>query len=127
MDCIAALAYLSTTGSDGIMCRPQFISLDENKGLPYLFLEKSRHPCLSNITRTFVPNDVVIGDNNKTSIVITGPNMGGKSTLLRQTCVCVIMAQMGCYVPAEKCILTPVDRIFTRIGARDKYFFKIIF
>ena len=45
--------------------------------------------------------------------------MGGKSTLLRQTAVVTIMAQLGCYVPAEKCRLTPVDRIFTRMGARD--------
>jgi DNA mismatch repair ATPase MutS len=75
---------------------------------------------MSNLTRNFVPNDIVIGENNKTSIVITGPNMGGKSTLLRQTSICVIMAQMGSYVPAESCELTMVDRIFTRIGARDK-------
>ena len=46
--------------------------------------------------------------------------MGGKSTLLRQTCIGVILAQIGCYVPATKCILTPVDRIFTRIGASDR-------
>jgi len=46
--------------------------------------------------------------------------MGGKSTLLRQTCIGVILAQLGCYVPALKCVLTPVDRIFTRIGASDR-------
>ena len=51
--------------------------------------------------------------------MVTGPNMGGKSTLLRQTCLAVILAQIGCYVPAERCLLTPVDRIFTRIGAFD--------
>lgn len=46
--------------------------------------------------------------------------MGGKSTLLRQTCIAVILAQIGCFVPAQKCALTPVDRIFTRIGASDR-------
>jgi len=46
--------------------------------------------------------------------------MGGKSTLLRQTCLGVILAQIGCFVPAQKCVLTPVDRIFTRIGASDR-------
>lgn len=102
------------------MTRPVFISLEENGGLPYLNIIKSRHPCLSSRSNNFVPNDIVIGEDNKTAIVITGPNMGGKSTLLRQSCVCVIMAQMGCYVPAEKCTLTVTDRIFTRIGARDK-------
>lgn len=46
--------------------------------------------------------------------------MGGKSTTLRLACIAVIMAQLGCYVPAEKCVLTPVDRIFTRLGAQDR-------
>jgi DNA mismatch repair protein MSH6 len=49
-------------------------------------------------------------------MLLSGPNMGGKSTLLRQTCVLAIMAQMGCFVPAEDCHLSPVDRIFTRCG-----------
>ena len=52
--------------------------------------------------------------------MLTGPNMGGKSTLLRQTCLAVIIAQIGCYVPAERCAMTLVDKIFTRIGASDK-------
>lgn len=48
--------------------------------------------------------------------IISGPNMGGKSTLLRETCILAIMAQIGCFLPAASCRLTPVDRIFTRIG-----------
>ncbi len=119
LDCLATLAMVSTQ-SEGIMTRPKFITLEENNGKPYLYLEKSRHPCLSTRSHSFVPNDIIIGNNGKTSIVITGPNMGGKSTLLRQACICAIIGQMGCYVPAEKCVLTIVDRIFTRIGARDK-------
>lgn len=68
----------------------------------------------------FIPNDTTLGgDDDATMILLTGPNMGGKSTLLRQTCIAVIMSQIGSYVPAEKCRLTPVDRIFTRIGAND--------
>ena len=119
LDCLAALATVSIE-SEGIMSRPKFITLEENNGLPYLNLEKSRHPCLSTRSHSFVSNDIKIGVNGKTSIVITGPNMGGKSTLLRQACICAIMAQIGCYVPAENCVMTVVDRIFTRIGAKDK-------
>ena len=52
-------------------------------------------------------------------MLLTGPNMGGKSTFLRQTCIAVILAQLGCYVPATRCVLAPFDRIFTRCGASD--------
>jgi DNA mismatch repair protein MSH6 len=102
------------------MCKPEFIK----SSTPYLHLEKMRHPILASRISNFVPNDTTIGivDSNdvKSSILITGPNMGGKSTILRQTCIAVLMAQIGCFVPAEKCVLTVVDRIFTRIGARDR-------
>jgi DNA mismatch repair protein MSH6 len=75
--------------------------------------------------KKFIPNDVVMGSklgNGKSPaiLLITGPNMGGKSTLLRSTCLASIMAQVGCYIPAEKCELTIVDRVFTRIGASDR-------
>ncbi len=102
------------------MVKPNFIDLGSNHGLPYLRLINSKHPCISQKLKYFVPNDIIIGENNKTTLVITGPNMGGKSTILRQACVLVIMGQMGCYVPADECSLTSKDRIFTRIGARDK-------
>lgn len=52
-------------------------------------------------------------------LLVTGPNMGGKSTLLRQACLTAMLAHLGCFVPAERCDLTPVDRIFTRVGAND--------
>jgi DNA mismatch repair protein MSH6 len=102
------------------MTRPKFIELSENNNKPYLKLKNSRHPCIAQKIKYFVPNDIIIGESGRSTLVITGPNMGGKSTILRQACVLVIMAQIGCYVPAEECILTPKDRIFTRIGARDK-------
>jgi DNA mismatch repair protein MSH6 len=66
--------------------------------------------------------DYIANDTSLTAapiMVLTGPNMGGKSTLLRQTCLAVVMAQVGSYVPAAACTLTPVDRVFTRIGAND--------
>jgi DNA mismatch repair protein MSH6 len=67
----------------------------------------------------FIPNEVVMGGNNGSVILLTGPNMGGKSTMLRTVSICVVLAQLGCWVPAESCKLSPVDRIFTRIGAND--------
>ncbi|CAG8856861.1 22827_t:CDS:2, partial [Gigaspora margarita] len=67
----------------------------------------------------FIPNDTFLGGDQPNMILLTGPNMGGKSTLLRQNCVAIIMAQLGCYVPAKHCRMTPFDRIYTRIGAND--------
>ena len=90
-----------------------------------------RHPGVVSTGVRFVPNDTIIGkrydledsdQENANTLLISGPNMGGKSTLLRQTCIAVIMAQIGWYVPAEKWVLTPVDRIFTRIGANDSIY-----
>ncbi len=71
---------------------------------------------------TFIPNSIKLGNGEPLVVLLTGPNMGGKSTVLRQTSIAVIMAQIGCYVFADKCVLTPVDRIFTRIGAQDHIF-----
>lgn len=75
--------------------------------------------------KKFVPNDIIMGslkgeEKSPEVLLITGPNMGGKSTLLRSTCLAAIMAQIGCYVPAQSCKLTIVDRVFTRIGASDR-------
>jgi len=105
------------------MCKPIFIN--DKKVKPFIELKEMRHPCLASKIPNFIPNDINIGiqnkeNNTKTSLLITGPNMGGKSTVLRQTAIAVIMAQIGCYVPAKYFALTVVDRIFTRIGARDK-------
>ncbi len=66
----------------------------------------------------FVPNDVRFDDSRR-MLIITGPNMGGKSTYMRQTALIVILAHIGCYVPARRAVLGPLDRIFTRIGASD--------
>ena len=93
----------------------------------------ARHPCIASTFsgNGFIANDTLLGCSQveqctssskpeASCLLLTGPNMGGKSTLLRQTCICVIMAQIGCFVPARKCRLSPVDRIFTRIGASDR-------
>lgn len=85
---------------------------EKKKGLELIFYTFSA-------ATDFIPNDVALGGEKPSMIVLTGPNMGGKSTLLRQTCVAVIMAQLGGYVPAKSCTMTACDRIYTRIGADD--------
>jgi len=71
------------------------------------------------LRETFVPNDVLLNRSTDQILIITGPNMAGKSTYLRMTALLVIMAQMGSPVPARKATVGVVDRIFTRIGAAD--------
>ena len=66
----------------------------------------------------FVPNDLCFDDRRR-MLIITGPNMGGKSTYMRQAALMVILAHVGCFVPAKRAVLGPIDRIFTRIGASD--------
>jgi len=77
----------------------------------------ARHPVVESVT-DFVPNDIAL-NKNRQLLIITGPNMGGKSTYMRQTALIVILAYIGSFVPAKQAILGPIDRIFTRIGASD--------
>ncbi|XP_015756770.1 PREDICTED: DNA mismatch repair protein Msh6-like [Acropora digitifera] len=106
----------------------------KQQNMPFFEIRDGRHPCISRTFSggDFIPNDTVVGIKNdedceetavnshSTCVLVTGPNMGGKSTLMRQAGLILIMAQMGCFVPAEKCRLTPVDRVFTRLGAQDR-------
>ena len=86
---------------------------------PTLLIDAGRHPVVERAAREpFVPNDLRFHDSRR-MLIITGPNMGGKSTYMRQTALIVILAHIGCYVPAKRAVLGPMDRIFTRIGASD--------
>jgi DNA mismatch repair protein MutS len=86
---------------------------------PMLLIEGGRHPVVEQAGReAFVPNDLRF-DESRRMLIITGPNMGGKSTYMRQTALIVILAHIGCFVPARRAVLGPLDRIFTRIGASD--------
>jgi len=86
---------------------------------PSLHIVAGRHPVVEGFSeQPFVPNDLELTDRRR-MLVITGPNMGGKSTYMRQTALIVILACMGSFVPAERAVLGPIDRIFTRIGASD--------
>ena len=83
------------------------------------YISESRHPVVEKTLDTpFVPNDLIM-DAQRRMLIITGPNMGGKSTYMRQMALITLMAYIGCYVPAKTAIIGPVDRIFTRIGAQD--------
>ncbi|HTV77189.1 MAG TPA: DNA mismatch repair protein MutS [Steroidobacteraceae bacterium] len=87
---------------------------------PRLHIEAGRHPVVERFlaSGSFVPNDLAL-DERRRMLVITGPNMGGKSTYMRQTALITILAHMGSFVPADRAVIGPVDRIFTRIGAAD--------
>jgi DNA mismatch repair protein MutS len=85
-----------------------------------LELRACRHPVVERMLPPgkFVPNDIILDETGRV-VLLTGPNMAGKSTVLRQIGLCVVMAQMGCYVPAESATVGVVDRVFTRVGASD--------
>lgn len=112
LDCLAALAEAAALGG---YTRPE---LTEE---PRLEILQGRHPVVEQTLQEtrFVPNDIVF-EEGEIVRVITGPNMSGKSTFLRQAAMIVLMAQMGSFVPAKSARLGLVDRIFTRIGAQDE-------
>jgi len=94
-------------------CRPEFQTRSA------INITAGRHPVVEQVTdNSFIPNDSKLNDQQR-MLIITGPNMGGKSTYMRQTALIVLMAHIGCYVPAEKALIGSIDRIFTRIGASD--------
>jgi DNA mismatch repair protein MutS len=114
MDVLAAFAKLA---ADRGYTRPEFNSSGE------LLIIGGRHPVIEELLRQrgerFVPNDLYFEPGRQQLLLITGPNMGGKSTYLRQSALIVLMAQIGSFVPARQVKLPIIDRIFTRIGASD--------
>ncbi|GAW81500.1 DNA mismatch repair protein MSH6 [Plasmodium gonderi] len=91
---------------------------------PLLILENNIHPVVATLMPNFISNNIYMGcqQENQTTLLLTGPNMGGKSTLLRQIAISVILAQIGAFVPCSYCELTVVDKIFTRLGSSDNLF-----
>lgn len=93
--------------------------IDDSKELD---IKAGRHPVIERhlpIGDSYIPNDIFLDDQSQQIVIVTGPNMAGKSALLRQTALIVLMAQIGCYVPAELARIGVVDKIFTRVGASD--------
>ena len=116
VDVLGSLAHIAALRN---YCRPQFVGASGE-----LEIIEGRHPVieqqeLAGGSERFVPNDLYLNDTTHNILLLTGPNMGGKSTYLRQTALIVILAQMGSFVPARSAKLSVVDRVFTRIGASD--------
>jgi DNA mismatch repair protein MutS len=115
----AAVAELDALGSLAERGRALEWSRPELSAEPGLTIEGGRHPVVERFSTTpFVPNDLVL-DPTRRMLIITGPNMGGKSTYMRQAALIALLAHIGSYVPATRAVLGPLDRIFTRIGAAD--------
>ncbi|HEY6774748.1 MAG TPA: DNA mismatch repair protein MutS [Oxalicibacterium sp.] len=113
-----ALAQLDTLASlaDHALrnnwCAPQLVAE------PAITIEQGRHPVVENHIERFIANDCVLNDERRL-LLITGPNMGGKSTYMRQVALITLLAYVGSFVPAASAVIGPIDRIFTRIGAAD--------
>ena len=113
LDCLQSFATLAIASN---YCRPEL----GNSGV--IDIKDGRHPVIETqlpIGQEYIANDVLLDSDSQQIIIITGPNMSGKSALLRQTALIVLMAQIGCYVPARKAQIGVVDKIFTRVGASD--------
>lgn len=113
IDCLLGFAKVS---EDNLYVRPE---VDEGDVIDIL---QGRHPVIETqmpLGERYVPNDVYLDPEKQQVMMITGPNMAGKSALLRQTALIVLLAQIGCFVPAERAKIGLVDKIFTRVGASD--------
>lgn len=117
--CAAALAESDVLGNFAERADSQNYVQATLSEEPQLHIEAGRHPVVETIQKApFTPNDIQLDANTK-MLIITGPNMGGKSTYMRQVALITLMAHIGSFVPASAATLGPVDRIFTRIGASD--------
>jgi DNA mismatch repair protein MutS len=121
VDVLGCLAHIAALRN---YCRPRFDEAEKVADVLDLEIVEGRHPVielqeLAAGSERFVPNDLFLDSSTHNIVVLTGPNMGGKSTYLRQAALIVIMAQMGSFVPARAVRLGVVDRVFTRIGASD--------
>ncbi len=113
LDCLLSFAKVALKQQ---YCRPQI-----NEEL-IIDIKEGRHPVIEqhlDLGESYIPNDVFLDNNSQQILMITGPNMAGKSAVLRQTALMVLMAQMGSFVPAKSATLGLVDKVFTRVGASD--------
>ena len=114
----AALAELDVVSNFAERAESLKLSRPTFSALPCLELSGARHPVIESLVDQFIPNDIRL-DSKRSCVVLTGPNMGGKSTYMRQAALAVIMAYAGCFVAASQATIGPIDRVLTRIGASD--------
>lgn len=117
LDCLISLAKASQALGQP-SCRPTFVEDDRT----VIEFEELRHPCMLTTVDTFIPNDIKLGGSRPNIDLLTGANAAGKSTVLRMSCIAVILAQIGCHLPCVSARLTPIDRIMSRLGAHDNIF-----
>src|SRR5690554_1168867 len=118
-DAAQALAELDVLSNFAERATSLRFTAPEFTGQPGFEVEEGRHPVVEQLLdEPFVPNNLLI-DNQRRMLVITGPNMGGKSTYMRQAALIALLAYTGSFVPADRAVLGPVDRIFTRMGSSD--------
>lgn len=113
LDILASFAEYARNQGD--TCIP--IIVDAIEGKPFFEVDDCFHPCMN--SAEFIPNNITLGHPKAPLAILTGPNMGGKSTLMRQVGLIAILTQIGCPVPASSCRISLMDRIFTRLGAQD--------
>jgi len=114
---LAALDVLASSAE--VSARRRYVKPEIHDG-DEIEIVRARHPVIEAfIDEPFVPNSIYLNNSTDRLLIITGPNMGGKSTILRQTAIISILAQMGCFVPAERARLALLDRVWTRVGASD--------
>ncbi|MDX9739412.1 MAG: DNA mismatch repair protein MutS [Candidatus Dojkabacteria bacterium] len=115
IDVLSGFAYLAYTKN---YCRPKLHDMGEANGV--IDIQLGRHPIVESISEDdFISNDTYLDYDESSMAILTGPNMSGKSTYIRQVATIVLLAQIGCFVPAKSMELSLVDRIFTRVGASD--------
>ena len=112
LDVLVCFAEIAKTNK---YVRPQIVESDKP-----LIIREGRHPVVEVISKErFISNDTVLDEDENRTMILTGPNMAGKSTYMRQTAIITLMAHLGCFVPAKSAQIPLVDRVFTRVGASD--------